>query len=491
MKKMKPLKTKIPKTAGILSPWKGHPRHSTQLPRLPSPHRRERQSGTRSEVVQLGITERTPTLASRDRNTETPPSSPRGSQRDLKLKVGDSVRHLHWIAKSCGEQAIGKISLLIKKGALSNFNSADMAKEDNGKEKYIQNGIKCRPIKHLDLPQSSGNQRRNQPTDKAGHTVEKSEKKKRTQVYDDIAAMAAAAAAAGAAGGRGSGPGRRRHLVPGAGGEAGEGAPGGAGDYGNGLESEELEPEELLLEPEPEPEPEEEPPRPRAPPGAPGPGPGSGAPGSQEEEEEPGLVEGDPGDGAIEDPELEAIKARVREMEEEAEKLKELQNEVEKQMNMSPPPGNAGPVIMSIEEKMEADARSIYVGNVDYGATAEELEAHFHGCGSVNRVTILCDKFSGHPKGFAYIEFSDKESVRTSLALDESLFRGRQIKVIPKRTNRPGISTTDRGFPRARYRARTTNYNSSRSRFYSGFNSRPRGRVYRGRARATSWYSPY
>ncbi|XP_048218725.1 polyadenylate-binding protein 2 isoform X3 [Perognathus longimembris pacificus] len=189
--------------------------------------------------------------------------------------------------------------------------------------------------------------------------------------------------------------------------------------------------------------------------------------------------------------ELEAIKARVREMEEEAEKLKELQNEVEKQMNMSPPPGNAGPVIMSIEERMEADARSIYVGNVDYGATAEELEAHFHGCGSVNRVTILCDKFSGHPKGFAYIEFSDKESVRTSLALDESLFRGRQIKVIPKRTNRPGISTTDRGFPRARYRARTTNYNSSRSRFYSGFNSRPRGRVYRGRARATSWYCPY
>ncbi|XP_004609524.2 polyadenylate-binding protein 2 isoform X1 [Sorex araneus] len=306
-----------------------------------------------------------------------------------------------------------------------------------------------------------------------------------------MAAAAAAAAAAGAAGGRGSGPGRRRHLVPGAGGEAGEGAPGGAGDYGNGLESEELEPGELLLEPEPEPEPEEEPPRPRAPPGAPGPGPGSGAPGSQEEEEEPGLVEGDPGDGAIEDPELEAIKARVREMEEEAEKLKELQNEVEKQMNMSPPPGNAGPVIMSIEEKMEADARSIYVGNVDYGATAEELEAHFHGCGSVNRVTILCDKFSGHPKGFAYIEFSDKESVRTSLALDESLFRGRQIKVIPKRTNRPGISTTDRGFPRARYRARTTNYSNSRSRLYSPFNTRPRGRIYRGRARATSWYSPY
>lgn len=66
---------------------------------------------------------------------------------------------------------------------------------------------------------------------------------------------------------------------------------------------------------------------------------------------------------------------------------------------------------------------------VDYGATAEELEQHFHGCGSINRVTILCNKFDGHPKGFAYIEFAERESVQTAMAMDESLFRGRQIKV--------------------------------------------------------------
>ncbi|EPQ03477.1 Polyadenylate-binding protein 2 [Myotis brandtii] len=57
-----------------------------------------------------------------------------------------------------------------------------------------------------------------------------------------------------------------------------------------------------------------------------------------------------------EDRELKAIKASVREMEEAGDQLKELQNKVEKQMNMSPPPGNAGRVIMSIEGKMEADA---------------------------------------------------------------------------------------------------------------------------------------
>lgn len=40
---------------------------------------------------------------------------------------------------------------------------------------------------------------------------------------------------------------------------------------------------------------------------------------------------------------------------------------------------------MSYEEKVEIDNRSVYVGNVDYGATAEELEDHFHGCGFINR----------------------------------------------------------------------------------------------------------
>jgi len=140
------------------------------------------------------------------------------------------------------------------------------------------------------------------------------------------------------------------------------------------------------------------------------------------------------------DPELEAIKARVKEMEEEAEKLKQLQSEVNKKLGS---PSSTAPVL-TLEEKMEIDNRSIYVGNVDYGATAEELEAHFHGCGSINRVTILCNKVDGHPKGFAYIEFGSKDFVETALAMNETLFRGRQIKVMSKRTNRPGLCTTNR-----------------------------------------------
>ncbi|XP_056611814.1 embryonic polyadenylate-binding protein 2 [Triplophysa dalaica] len=99
---------------------------------------------------------------------------------------------------------------------------------------------------------------------------------------------------------------------------------------------------------------------------------------------------------------------------------------------------------MTHEERIDADRRSIYVGNVDYGATADELEMYFNSCGHINRVTIPYNRFTGHPKGFAYIEFSDRDSVRTAMALDETLFRGRLIKVLPKRTNVPGFRTTDR-----------------------------------------------
>ena len=36
---------------------------------------------------------------------------------------------------------------------------------------------------------------------------------------------------------------------------------------------------------------------------------------------------------------------------------------------------------------------------VDFGATAEELQQHFKSCGTINRITILTDKWTGQPKG--------------------------------------------------------------------------------------------
>ena len=172
----------------------------------------------------------------------------------------------------------------------------------------------------------------------------------------------------------------------------------------------------------------------------------------------------------MEVPELEAIKARVRAMEEEIEKLRELQSEAIKARGRVME--EESEKLRELQSKIDVDSRSVFIGNVDYGATAKELEKHFHGCGSINRVTILCNKFDGYPKGFAYLEFTDKDSVQTAMAMDDSLFRGRQIKVMPKRTNMPAISTTYRPLHgRGGFRAR----GGRGLGFGGGYMKRPRG----------------
>ncbi|WOO81357.1 Polyadenylate-binding protein 2 [Vanrija pseudolonga] len=184
-------------------------------------------------------------------------------------------------------------------------------------------------------------------------------------------------------------------------------------------------------------------------------------------------------DGSVDvDEELKLMQARLAEM--EAEKNTIAASETAE--------GGAGEPDASMEDDeapAAVDARSVYIGNVsasgaheregkgegdsgqvDYGATPEEIQGHFQACGTINRVTILCDKFSGHPKGYAYVEFADPSIVQNALVLNESSFRGRIITVREKRTNVPGMN---RGRGRGRGRG-----------FRGGFRARGRGGRGRG-----------
>lgn len=182
-----------------------------------------------------------------------------------------------------------------------------------------------------------------------------------------------------------------------------------------------------------------------------------------------------PANGAateVEDEETKEImlmKQRVEEMEKEAAKLREMQAAAEKASEAG---GSDGTPMDTEEDKTAADNRSIYVGNVDYSATPEDIQAHFQACGVINRVTILCDKFTGHPKGYAYVEFAEPEHVDAAAAMDNSLFKGRLIKVTAKRTNIPGFN---RGRGRGGYRG---GFRGG----YRGYSPYPRGRG-RGRGR--------
>merc|ERR1740133_733965 len=138
-----------------------------------------------------------------------------------------------------------------------------------------------------------------------------------------------------------------------------------------------------------------------------------------------GEAEGDGEGGEAEDEELEAMKTRVKEMEDEAEQLRKIQEQVEEKTG-------------SEAAADETDSRSICVQQVDYSATPEELQEFFAGCGTVNRVTILCGP-GGQPKGYAYIEFAEVEAVDAAVALHESDFKGRTLKISAKRTNVSGF----------------------------------------------------
>ena len=103
------------------------------------------------------------------------------------------------------------------------------------------------------------------------------------------------------------------------------------------------------------------------------------------------------------------------------------------------------------EVKRDVHSRSIYIGNVNYSATPQELQMLFSKSGVVNRVTIMTNKFTQQPKGFAYLEFADEDAVNKAVATQDGVvFRDRELKVSAKRTNVPGYSTTNRGRGRGR-----------------------------------------
>ncbi|KAL5787719.1 hypothetical protein ACOSP7_004668 [Xanthoceras sorbifolium] len=169
------------------------------------------------------------------------------------------------------------------------------------------------------------------------------------------------------------------------------------------------------------------------------------------------------------------------EMEDEAAALRDMHANVEKEMDPvhDPAAGSTSQV-----NREEVDSRSVFVGNVDYSCTPEEVQRHFQSCGTVNRITIRTDKY-GQPKGYAYVEFLEAEAVQQALLLNETELHGRQLKVTAKRTNIPGMK---------QYRPRRPTpfvANQSRALFIAPYIYSPYGYGKVPRVRMPMRYSPY
>jgi len=84
---------------------------------------------------------------------------------------------------------------------------------------------------------------------------------------------------------------------------------------------------------------------------------------------------------------------------------------------------------------------NIFVGNLSFNTTQDELQAAFATYGSVERVSIVTDRDSGQPRGFAFVEMTERNAAENAISqLNGSDLHGRALNVNEARPKPQGGS---------------------------------------------------
>lgn len=73
--------------------------------------------------------------------------------------------------------------------------------------------------------------------------------------------------------------------------------------------------------------------------------------------------------------------------------------------------------------------KSIYVGNLPFSSSEDELRELFAAYGNVDSVRLMTDRDTGRPRGFGFVTMSDTDAVSAIEALDGKDFGGRNLRV--------------------------------------------------------------
>merc|ERR1712117_600135 len=83
--------------------------------------------------------------------------------------------------------------------------------------------------------------------------------------------------------------------------------------------------------------------------------------------------------------------------------------------------------------KFGRKSMSIYVGNLSYDVTQDDLSEVFAEYGTVKRVQLPTDRETGRPRGFGFVEVSSENEEQKAIeALDGAEWMGRDIKAKPR-----------------------------------------------------------
>ena len=113
---------------------------------------------------------------------------------------------------------------------------------------------------------------------------------------------------------------------------------------------------------------------------------------------------------------------------------------------------------------------NIYVGNMSYDTTEEDLRTACEAFGKVESINIIKDKFSGQSKGFAFVEIASKTDGQAAIdGLNDKELNGRSLNVneARPRTENPGGGKGGYGGGTGRYGGGKGEYGGSKGR-YSG-----------------------
>jgi RNA recognition motif-containing protein len=78
----------------------------------------------------------------------------------------------------------------------------------------------------------------------------------------------------------------------------------------------------------------------------------------------------------------------------------------------------------------------LYVGNLPFSVTGDDLAEYFSQVGTVEKAVVVTDKFSGQSRGFGFVEMADQESAEKAVqSLNGTDFKGRTIKIDHAREN--------------------------------------------------------
>lgn len=85
----------------------------------------------------------------------------------------------------------------------------------------------------------------------------------------------------------------------------------------------------------------------------------------------------------------------------------------------------------------------IYVGNLSWDITEDQLKSLFSNC-SISSIRFGMDKETGEFRGYAHVDFTDSQSVKTAVAMDQKVMHGRPVRItcaVPLK--KPWKQTTD------------------------------------------------